>query len=177
MPPWEEQDGGSLDLFNTDEHKQPKDVVRSLQPKWNGFAFFEVSPVSFHQVAEVLTQEKVRLSINGWFHGPPVERPAKYIAPRPLLEAPVHIEEEELYSWINPTYLDMNIQKEIRHKFRADSEIELESFLAEDKYNELAEALKQENLNWTRTGPANKQFFEVLTLDQVPDIIVDCLSS
>ncbi|XP_069158776.1 uncharacterized protein [Procambarus clarkii] len=175
VPPWEEQDGGSLDLFNTDEHKQPKDVVRSLQPKWNGFAFFEVSPVSFHQVAEVLTQEKVRLSINGWFHGPPVERPAKYIAPRPLLEAPVHIEEEELYSWINPTYLDMNIQKEIRHKFRADSEIELESFLAEDKYNELAEALKQENLNWTRTGPANKQFFEVLTLDQVPDIIVDCL--
>lgn len=174
VPPWEKQDGGSLDLFTTDEYKQPKDVVESLKPEWNSFAFFEVSPVSFHQVAEVLSQDKVRLSINGWFHGPPIERPPKYHAPCLPLEAPTHIEEEELYSWINPTYLDMNIQKEIRHKFRKDPQIELESFLSEDKYRELAEALRNKSLNWVKTGPANKQLFEVLKFDEAPDIIADC---
>lgn len=33
------------------------------------------------QVAEVLTEDKTRLSISGWFHGPPVDRPEPYIEP------------------------------------------------------------------------------------------------
>lgn len=32
------------------EHFQPKQIVRSLIPSWNTLVFFEVSPVSFHQV-------------------------------------------------------------------------------------------------------------------------------
>lgn len=175
VPPWEKADGGSLDLFSTDEHAQPKDIVKSFTPKWNAFAFFEVSPVSYHQVAEVLSCDKVRLSINGWFHGPPIERPPKYIPPTPPLKAPIHIEEEELYSWINPTYLDPDVQREIRHKFRSDSEIELESFLAEDKYQALAEALKNSDLSWQWTGPPNKHLFEALKLDKLPAIVDDCI--
>lgn len=36
------------------------------------------------QVSEILSEEKCRLSVSGWFHGPPIERPARYIeAPLP----------------------------------------------------------------------------------------------
>nr|XP_060644210.1 prolyl 3-hydroxylase OGFOD1 [Anolis sagrei ordinatus] len=49
VPPWKDSDGGTLDLFSTDEHSQPLQVVKSLVPSWNSLAFFEVSPVSFHQ--------------------------------------------------------------------------------------------------------------------------------
>uniref|UniRef100_A0A8D0L357 2-oxoglutarate and iron dependent oxygenase domain containing 1 n=1 Tax=Sphenodon punctatus TaxID=8508 RepID=A0A8D0L357_SPHPU len=49
VPPWDKSDGGTLDLFSTDEHSQPQQVVKSLVPSWNSLVFFEVSPVSFHQ--------------------------------------------------------------------------------------------------------------------------------
>lgn len=35
------------------EHFQPKQIVKSLIPSWNTLVFFEVSPVSFHQVTVV----------------------------------------------------------------------------------------------------------------------------
>ncbi|XP_041379271.1 LOW QUALITY PROTEIN: prolyl 3-hydroxylase OGFOD1-like [Gigantopelta aegis] len=83
-PTWSHEDGGrhidlmTLDLYNTDDHGQPSDIAQSIIPQWNSFAFFEVNPVSFHQVSEILSADKVRLSINGWFHGPPVPRPSPY---------------------------------------------------------------------------------------------------
>ena len=51
---WSDEDGGLLELFNTDSDGNPKDVVQKLLPVNNSFAFFEVSPISFHQVSEVL---------------------------------------------------------------------------------------------------------------------------
>ncbi|KAH9383044.1 hypothetical protein HPB48_023766 [Haemaphysalis longicornis] len=80
---WMLEDGGTLDLFDVDSNGQPRDIIHSLVPRCNGFAFFEVSPVSFHQVAEVLSEDKVRLSVGGWFHGPPIKRPEPYIEPLP----------------------------------------------------------------------------------------------
>jgi Rps23 Pro-64 3,4-dihydroxylase Tpa1-like proline 4-hydroxylase len=82
-----ELDGGSLDLFAIDPSTvdsphglQPSHTVASVHPCWNGFAFFDVSTVSFHQVAEV-TSKKKRMSIVGWFHGEPVSRPPFMYAP------------------------------------------------------------------------------------------------
>uniref|UniRef100_A0A8C0UZ30 2-oxoglutarate and iron dependent oxygenase domain containing 1 n=1 Tax=Cyanistes caeruleus TaxID=156563 RepID=A0A8C0UZ30_CYACU len=49
VPPWEKSDGGTLDLYSTDEHFQPQQITKSLVPSWNTLVFFEVSPVSFHQ--------------------------------------------------------------------------------------------------------------------------------
>uniref|UniRef100_A0A8C3JBI9 2-oxoglutarate and iron dependent oxygenase domain containing 1 n=1 Tax=Calidris pygmaea TaxID=425635 RepID=A0A8C3JBI9_9CHAR len=49
VPPWERSDGGTLDLYSSDEHFQPQHIVKSLVPSWNTLVFFEVSPVSFHQ--------------------------------------------------------------------------------------------------------------------------------
>lgn len=43
-----------MDVFSPDaEHFQPKQIVKSLLPSWNKLVFFEVSPVSFHQVNTV----------------------------------------------------------------------------------------------------------------------------
>jgi Rps23 Pro-64 3,4-dihydroxylase Tpa1-like proline 4-hydroxylase len=41
-------------------------VVKRLVPKNNSLAFFEVTEKSFHQVAEVLTKDKQRLSVGEW---------------------------------------------------------------------------------------------------------------
>ena len=60
---WSEKDGGTLDLFDRDANGDPKDVVKRLVPKNNSLAFFEVTEKSFHQVAEVLTKDKQRLSV------------------------------------------------------------------------------------------------------------------
>ncbi|XP_037802947.1 prolyl 3-hydroxylase OGFOD1-like [Penaeus monodon] len=123
----------------------------------------------------VVTRDKTRLSINGWFHGPPIDRPPKYEEPpRPFL-CPKHVEEDVLYSWINPAYLEESTQKTIRKKFGTDSEIELESFLTEEKYEALSRALKDQGLKWKRTGPANKNSYQVLTNKQ-PEVLKECLS-
>jgi len=92
--------------FFTDKG-QPRDIVKSIKPVWNNFVFFEVNLVSFHQVmmecidsfvllscqqvSEILCTGKTRLSINGWFHGVPIGRPAasheaplQYWSPMPM---------------------------------------------------------------------------------------------
>ncbi|XP_059940537.1 prolyl 3-hydroxylase OGFOD1 isoform X2 [Mesoplodon densirostris] len=92
VPPWDRSLGGTLDLYNVDEHFQPKQIVKSLIPSWNTLVFFEVSPVSFHQVSEVLSEEKSRLSISGWFHGPSLTRPPTYF--EPLIPRSPHIPQD-----------------------------------------------------------------------------------
>ncbi|KAK3533758.1 hypothetical protein QTP70_025833 [Hemibagrus guttatus] len=64
VPPWDLSDGGTLDLYNTDEHYEPVSIVKSLLPCWNTLLFFEVSPVSFHQsgVNTVMTLGSEKLS-------------------------------------------------------------------------------------------------------------------
>ena len=53
---WDRSLGGIVDLYNIDEHFQPKQIVKSLIPLWNKLVFFEVSAVSFHQVSKVLSE-------------------------------------------------------------------------------------------------------------------------
>ena len=82
-----------MDVFSPGaEHFQPKQIVKSLIPSWNTLVFFEVSPVSFHQVSEVLSEEKSRLSISGWFHGPSLTRPPTYF--EPLIARSPHIPQD-----------------------------------------------------------------------------------
>lgn len=76
-----------------------------------------------------------------------------------------HLQEDVLYSWINPAYLEESTQKTIRKKFGTDSEIELESFLTEEKYEALSTALKDQGLKWKRTGPADKNSYQVCVLN------------
>lgn len=172
---WTEQDGGGLDLFNVDENGQPDKVFKSITPVRNNFVFFEVNAVSFHQVSEVLTEDKTRLSISGWFHGTPVDRPTPYMETPVSLQPALSIDEDIFYQWINPAYLDPVTQSEIQEKFEEDSEIELTDFLMPEKYKELVSAVELENLKWRQKGPANKRFYSILELDSAPSVIKECL--
>ncbi|XP_077981360.1 prolyl 3-hydroxylase OGFOD1-like [Glandiceps talaboti] len=175
VPSWGKEDGGNLDLFSVDEHGQPNKVVKSLLPQLNNFVFFEVSPVSFHQVAEVLSQDKTRLSVSGWFHGPPIDRPKPYIEPPNVLQPAKYTDDDKLYDWVNPTYMDLLIQSQIQEKFSEDSEIELQNFIKEEKYQEMALAMKESAIKWRTLGPANKRHYEKADEDSVPNIIKECL--
>lgn len=62
-----ETDGGALELFETKDN-HPTKVAKSYFPTFNSFVLFKVTPKSFHQVQEVLS-DKQRCTITGWFHG------------------------------------------------------------------------------------------------------------
>ncbi|XP_042293479.1 prolyl 3-hydroxylase OGFOD1 [Sceloporus undulatus] len=173
VPPWDESDGGTLDLFSTDEHFQPLRIVKSLVPSWNSLAFFEVSPISFHQVSEVLSKHKCRLSVSGWFHGSSVARPPRHAEP-PLLRTP-HIphDHEILYNWINPIYLEIDAQARIQEEFEDRSEILLKDFLQKDKFQLLCKALKTEEVRWSIRGPPNKRHYEKAEEENLPAILKD----
>uniref|UniRef100_A0A4X1U898 2-oxoglutarate and iron dependent oxygenase domain containing 1 n=1 Tax=Sus scrofa TaxID=9823 RepID=A0A4X1U898_PIG len=162
--------------YEFSEHFQPKQIVKSLIPSWNTLVFFEVSPISFHQVSEVLSEEKSRLSISGWFHGPSLTRPPTYF--EPLLPRSPHIpqDHEVLCDWINPTYLDMEYQVQIQEEFEESSEILLKEFLKPEKFAEVCEALEKGDVEWTSQGPPNKRFYEKAEESKLPKILKDCMA-
>lgn len=60
------KDGGALSFFATKGNK-PTKIVESFLPTYNTLFLFKVTPKSFHQVDEVLTNKK-RLTLAGWFY-------------------------------------------------------------------------------------------------------------
>ncbi|NXJ12702.1 OGFD1 hydroxylase, partial [Odontophorus gujanensis] len=178
VPPWEKSDGGTLDLFSTDDHFQPQQIIKSLMPSWNTLVFFEVSPLTcclMFQVSEILSEEKCRLSVSGWFHGPAIERPARYIE-APLPRSPhIPYDHEILYEWVNLVYLDMDSQAQIQEEFEERSEILLKDFLEKEKFQLLCEALENEDIQWSSRGPPNKRLYETAEEDSLPDILKNFL--
>ena len=65
-PDLEEEDGGSLDLFEANKAGKSK-LVKRIIPKFNSLNMFEVSDTSWHQVSEILTDIQ-RLTLTGWYH-------------------------------------------------------------------------------------------------------------
>lgn len=172
---WSAADGGALDLFDSDDKPQPLSVVKSIVPKRNSFLFFEVSSKSFHQVAEVLSEDKARLSISGWFHGPKLPRPPPMVETLPPAVSYGSIEEEIFYSWFNPLYLAPDVQSDIRKRFEEDSEIELTDFLQDEKYEALVAALKSPTIQWQLLGPANKRRYHQADETNLPPIVQEYL--
>ena len=132
---------------------QPTDIAKSIKPEFNSLVFFEVSDRSFHQVAEVFSQSKSRLSINGWFHGKINKRPEPFVdpVPQPLKCKDIDvivldfIKNNENFSsliiiiiflwtskpniffdWIVEKYLKPENQTGIQLKFMSSSEIKLD---------------------------------------------------
>ncbi|XP_072023394.1 prolyl 3-hydroxylase OGFOD1-like [Amphiura filiformis] len=175
VPSWNQEDGGSLDLFKVDDNYQPVTIAKSLLPKWNNFVFFEVTPKSFHQVAEVLSEDKCRLSVSGWFHGPTVERPTPYIEPRSELTPHVSIDEELFYGWLNPKYLDLLTQSDIQDRFEQASEIQLSDFLMEEKFDNVCKAMQNPDIRWNRRGPYNKRNYEQAEESSLPEAVKECI--
>ncbi|XP_067906049.1 prolyl 3-hydroxylase OGFOD1 [Heterodontus francisci] len=175
VPEWETSDGGTLDLYDVDDHCQPQQIAKSLTPSWNTLVFFEVSPVSHHQVSEVMLEGKCRLSVSGWFHGPSLERPPRYIESLSARSPHIASDEEILYDWINPIYLDVSAQVHIQEEFEDKSEILLKNFFKKAKFQMVCEALHSPEIKWKRRGPANKRCYDQAEEDGLPDIITKCM--
>ncbi|CAN2389529.1 2-oxoglutarate and iron-dependent oxygenase [Pristimantis euphronides] len=174
VPEWCESDGGTLDLYSTDDRTQPGSIVKSLVPSWNTLVFFEVSPVSFHQVSEVLSEEKCRLSVSGWFHGSSLERPPRHLDPAPLRNPHIPRDHEILYEWINPKYLSVAYQSQIQDEFEISSQILLKDFLKEEKFSSVCAALETHNLDWELLGPPNKRCYKRVK-GELPDALSSCM--
>ncbi|XP_044125949.1 prolyl 3-hydroxylase OGFOD1 [Bufo gargarizans] len=174
VPEWSEADGGTLDLYSTDDRTQPGSIVKSLVPSWNTLVFFEVSPVSFHQVSEVLSEEKCRLSVSGWFHGPSLERPPRCLDPAPIRNPHIPHDHEILYEWINPAYMSFEYQSQIQDEFEDSSEILLKDFLKEEKFRAVCEALETRHIDWELLGPPNRRCYK-RAKGQLPDALSSCM--
>uniref|UniRef100_T1JIB2 Prolyl 4-hydroxylase alpha subunit domain-containing protein n=1 Tax=Strigamia maritima TaxID=126957 RepID=T1JIB2_STRMM len=176
VPDWCKKDGGTLDLFPQEKigHPSPKSV-HSIVPKWNSFVFFEVTQESFHQVSEIVNEDKCRLSLSGWFHGASVKRlpRAPYAIDR--FERPLRLDSDELVKWINPSYFDLKTQLQIRTKFEDDCEIELTNFLIKSVYQEICCELEESELSWNLLSPPNKRRYEIANEETIPHTLNNCL--
>lgn len=65
---FKEEDGGALQLYNIDENRQPKEVLKTIIPKFNQLNVFTVSDISYHEISEIEHKDKNRISISGWFY-------------------------------------------------------------------------------------------------------------
>ena len=63
-----QQDGGALELFDHNDSQEPTICSKVIVPSFNQLNVFKVSPVSFHQISEVESAHKNRLSISGWYY-------------------------------------------------------------------------------------------------------------
>ena len=52
-----------------------------------------------YKVAEVLSRDKTRLSISGWFYGEPFHRPEPYVEPEPVSVSPLKVSARVLFQY------------------------------------------------------------------------------
>ncbi|XP_012535328.2 prolyl 3-hydroxylase OGFOD1 [Monomorium pharaonis] len=171
---WMEEDGGALDLFDTDENGSPREVVRSLIPEYNSLVFFEVVDNSYHRVAEVLTDDKCRWSINGWFHGPLKE--AFHKSPRrepPKILTPPCSTEMDLRAWVTNDYLIPDVMEQIQEDVEASSYTFLKGFLKESVYRQVASDLTSQDISWRVIGPPDMRRYEVADEQTLPRLLGD----
>lgn len=168
---WEASDGGALELFDTDEYGLPRDVVESLIPEYNSLIFFEVTDNSYHQVAEVVSPDKSRWSISGWFHGPIIE---KENIPRPIFDStpidPVNID-YDLKQWVKLSYLCTETIKEIQMKVEYESWAFLTDYFLSDVYEKLSQEIMSDNIRWTKVGPADHRKYEIADEESLPEML------
>ena len=168
---WTREDGGTLDLFDTDDNGLPRNIVKSLIPEYNSVVFFEVTDNSYHQVAEVTSPDKSRWSINGWFHGPlrQTNRP-----PRPEI-VPNYIEpintEIDLNDWVTKCYLTQNIMKEVNQNVEQESFAFLSGFMKVDIYEKLVTEVSSDTIVWQKVGPADIRNYEVADENSFPELL------
>lgn len=172
---WTEEDGGALELFDTDENGSPNKVVRSLIPEYNSLIFFEVVDNSYHQVAEVITDDKCRWSINGWFHGPIKEcyqiKSSRFESIRNFIEP--NTTKIELSSWISKRYLLSSIIDQIHKNVMKEPYTFLESFLKESVYEQIANDLTSQDISWRMVGPADIRHYEIADEQTLPKLLKD----
>ena len=51
-----------------DDTKSPVNIIKKIFPNKNQLTLFEVTEKSFHEVGEIISEDKLRVSISGWFY-------------------------------------------------------------------------------------------------------------
>lgn len=170
---WSDSMGGELELLKSDLNGQPQfQVEHKIHPSNNQFVFFKVEKKSYHQVAEVLTKDYPRLTINGWFHGftdnEDFETDAGKVKNQHFLlfKAP-NKEGHKLESIIRKVYLKDSIKKSIQHRIEENSETALSDFFISDFCAKVAKELEAEHVQWIVKGPSNQRKYESLCIDSL----------
>ena len=150
-----------------------------LIPKRNSVVLFEVSNKSYHAVAEVLSENKSRIAIGGWFHDIN-QTPNKSLIPKPepLINwkqvKMININNKEkmnndclkyvcnesklLSKWINTSYLNESAILSIQRKFAQESSINLCNFLKPQEYYQLLDSLCKTS-QWKLVGPCHRRLY------------------
>lgn len=180
--PWTAQQGGTLDLYDIDADGNPNMIVQSYTPEFNTMILFEVTPYSYHRVAEVIKRihtqtnqhnesvskkqklqhnddgdelseiHSLRLSISGWYHGSPINYPTVKLPQQASLTQPIQLHNVQLSDYINDVYLNKKQQKQIKKQFCDVSSVQLSSFLLPSIYQQLLHELQQSELDTTTSG-------------------------
>lgn len=158
----------------------PTAVTQSIYPVWNSIALFEVTPTSYHTVAEVTlsaslaaSQSPYRLSISGWFHGPTTSRLALPVSNSIFRSQPtIPLSAED---FVNPTYFDPTTQKTIEASLISDSSIELRGFLKASLYEKLTEEIAASSYDLSQSsmvGPAHIRHYHRLHGTPILDSVI-----
>ena len=170
--------------LSSDTLGHPTTVTKSIYPAFNSIALFEVTPTSYHTVAEVTLEEPssrgppYRLSISGWFHGPLTNRlsqPLDVPAFLPLKKAAPSAE-----ALINETYLDEETHSRIQASLISDSSIELRSFLKASVWEQLQSEIASTSFDTSLSsvvGPAHLRHFYSLSSTPTLDAVLAFLRS
>jgi len=145
---------------------RPKDIVKKIIPSLGTFVFFEVTPISYHEVQEVLSKRN-RYSISGWFSGP---IPKEFLRPTKDSFDFSFWEKSILSKWIQSTYLNEDSIIKIANKFAEDSCIQLYDFLLPSVYNSIIAFLNTHNIFSTRTGPADRKRYLTLSINALAEL-------
>ncbi|KYN42296.1 2-oxoglutarate and iron-dependent oxygenase domain-containing protein 1 [Trachymyrmex septentrionalis] len=171
---WSEKDGGTLDLFDMDEKGSPGKVVKSLIPEYNSLVFFEVVENSYHQVSEILSHDKCRWSINGWFHGPlkkDFRKSSRYEPVKTFLEP--NSTKVNLHSWVSNDYLKPSIMDQIQEDVEISSYTFLKSFLKKSVYQQIANDIRSQDISWRMIGPPDICHYEIADEQTLPKLLRD----
>lgn len=163
-----------MNSFHSDKLGHPSRIAKSIRPEFNSIALFEVTPTSYHQVAEVTLPNistrnpPYRLSISGWFHGPLTHRLAL------PANIPAYNSGPTATSLITPTYLDNSTHLDIQNNLINDSSIELRGFLKPDVWEKLLREIERADFDLSPAhvvGPAHiRHFYSLQSLGRTPDL-------
>jgi len=84
-----------------------------------------------------------------------------------------HMDEDDFYSWVNPSYLSPETQGDIQERFEENSEISLPDFLNKEKFEEVSSALLELS-SWTCVGPPDR-CRRLISSQPVPDVLSRCI--
>eukprot|EP01083_Nonionella_stella_P035435 96688_1 len=200
---WNASDGGALNIYNSYTVDNPTQNANSsntndantvavnifphhnpckqLIPKRNSVVIFEVSDQSFHAVDEILSADKSRIAIGGWWRNgsnsvTKIPIPDPEIVWKNALKPAVKYGDTLLHKWLNPTYLKDESIKQLQARFVEESHVTLMEFINEELYYKLLKQMfsvakkndasnEKNEICWRLKGPIHRRLYYELALN------------